>query len=122
MPDCLFCQYTVEQCGIHKLLEDSNVLIFEDDRPHPADAPMHLIAIPKRHIQSSAPFSLEDQAVIGEIFESVNRLVKDLDLTEDGVTVRGLIGKKRGFHQNHLHFHVECNIPLQKILHRAGKD
>lgn len=121
MSDCLFCKYAAGEANVCKIFENQTVLIFDDDRPHPVSAPMHLLAISKRHISTAAPFTQEDQRVIGEIFWAVNQLVNDLGLTADGVTVRGLVGKKRGFDQNHLHLHVEYGVPLQEILDHAGQ-
>ena len=47
--DCLFCKIAAGEIPSAKVYEDYRVLVFKDINPV---APVHLLAIPKEHIQS----------------------------------------------------------------------
>ncbi len=47
--DCLFCKIAAGEIPSAKVYEDDRVLVFKDINPV---APVHLLAIPKEHIQS----------------------------------------------------------------------
>ncbi|HCJ66279.1 MAG TPA: histidine triad nucleotide-binding protein, partial [Elusimicrobia bacterium] len=49
MEDCIFCQIVEKKIKTDIVYEDKETLVFRDINPK---APLHLLAIPKRHISS----------------------------------------------------------------------
>ena len=52
MSDCIFCKIAAKQIPAGVVYEDENMLCFKDINP---SAPVHLLLIPKKHIDSLAP-------------------------------------------------------------------
>ena len=51
MSDCIFCKIAAKQIPAGVVYEDENMLCFKDINP---SAPVHLLLIPKKHIDSLA--------------------------------------------------------------------
>ena len=64
--DCLFCKIIKGDIPSEKVYEDEYVLGFKDI--HPA-APIHILVIPKKHIDSLACLNEEDKEYICKIHE-----------------------------------------------------
>jgi len=84
------------------LFEDDHCLAFHDIAPK---APVHVLVIPKKEIQSVAEMGEEDQLLIGRIFLAIRDLAQQLNL-DDGYRVVTNIGNEGGQSVPHLHFHL----------------
>ena len=62
MENCLFCKIIKGEIPSQKVYEDEEILAFKDI--HPA-APIHILVIPKKHIDSLAQMQAEDEEMIG---------------------------------------------------------
>ncbi|QDU97250.1 histidine triad nucleotide-binding protein [Lignipirellula cremea] len=82
--------------------EDDDCMAFVDIS---AQAPVHLLVIPKKEITSVATLGDEDQQVIGRIFLVIRDLARQQGL-EDGYRVVTNIGEEGGQSVPHLHFHL----------------
>ena len=100
--DCLFCKMAAGEIPTNKVYEDDTVLAFYDIDPQ---APVHVLAVPKKHIASPADITAENSAVVAHIFEVIAGLVKTLGM-EEGYRVVTNCGKDGGQSVPHLHFHV----------------
>ncbi len=102
MQDCLFCKIVKGQIPSKKVYEDEQVLCFEDiDKK----APVHVLIVSKKHIQSIADADEEDMAVFSHIISVAKKLAKDLKLS-DGFRIVVNTGKDGGQTVPHLHFHL----------------
>ena len=68
-------------------------------------APVHILVIPKEHIQSVSQITPENQEIVGHIFTVIAKLAKELDL-KDGYRVVSNVGEQGGQSVPHLHFHL----------------
>lgn len=100
--DCLFCKIIAGDIPCRKAYEDDDVLAFYDIDPK---APIHILVIPKRHIDSCAAIDAGNSAVVAKCFETVAGLAKELGFA-DGFRVVSNIGDDAGQSVKHLHFHV----------------
>lgn len=100
--DCIFCKIANGEIPSKKAYEDESVIAFYDLEPQ---APVHILVIPKEHIESAAAVTPENSAVIAHIFEVIAKLSKDLDM-KDGFRVVSNCGESAGQSVKHLHFHV----------------
>lgn len=82
--------------------EDDLCMAFKDVN---AQAPVHLLVIPKKEIASTDRLEEEDGPLLGHIYTVIRRLAKEFDL-EKGYRVVTNCGPDGGQTVYHLHFHV----------------
>ena len=102
MADCIFCKIIAGEIPSAKAYEDELCLAFKDLDPK---APVHLLVIPKTHIQSVDAVTPENSGVVAHIFETIPKIMKDQGITS-GYRVITNIGPDAGQTVPHLHFHV----------------
>lgn len=83
-------------------MRTKKVYAFYDIDPQ---APVHILVIPKEHIQSVNQITPENQEIVGHIFTVIAKLAKELDL-KDGYRVVSNVGEQGGQSVPHLHFHL----------------
>lgn len=72
LDDCLFCRIARGEIPSNKIYEDDDVLAFRDINPR---APVHFLIIPKKHVQSLAQTTPEDEALLGKMLGLTARLL-----------------------------------------------
>ena len=71
MPEnCLFCKIVRGEIPAEKLYEDADVVAFRDIAPQ---APLHVLVIPKKHLDGPAAVSVEDERVVGKMMRVATR-------------------------------------------------
>ena len=100
--DCIFCKIINGDIPSNKVYEDDSVLAFHDIAPQ---MPVHIIVIPKLHIESAYGVNEENSAVIGHIFEVIPKIAKQAGL-DNGFRIINNCGKDGGQTVNHIHFHI----------------
>lgn len=103
MEDCVFCKIIDGKIPSEKVYEDENVLAFKDINPV---APIHILVIPKKHIEKLIDVKEEDSYLIAEIFKAINKIVKQLNIEKDGFRVIANCGRDGGQEVMHIHFHI----------------
>ena len=66
---------------------------------------MHILVIPKDHIESVDAISAENSAIVAEIFENIPRIAKEAGIT-NGYRVISNCGDDACQTVRHLHFHI----------------
>ncbi len=107
--DCIFCKIVNGDIPSKKAYEDDKVLVFYDIEPQ---APVHLVAIPKAHIQSANDITAENADLIGYIFTVIAKLAKELDFADNGYRIVNNCGTDGGQTVEHLHFHIMAGRPM----------
>ena len=103
MEDCLFCKIIKGEIPSTKVYEDEDILAFNDINPA---APIHILVIPKKHIESLAHMQKEDEAIVGKIYGVINKIAEEKGFKDNGDRVIVNCGKDAGQEVMHLHFHV----------------
>lgn len=103
MEDCLFCKIIKGEIPSTKVYEDEDILVFNDINPA---APIHILVIPKKHIESLAHMQKEDEAIVGKIYGVINKIAEEKGFKDNGYRVIVNCGKDAGQEVMHLHFHV----------------
>lgn len=98
--DCIFCNISAGTMPAKKEYEDADVVAFYDIHP---SAPVHLLVIPKKHIQSVDAITADDMTVIGKVHKVAGDLAKKLQLT-DGYKVVANGGRFQEV--KHIHYHL----------------
>ena len=102
MSDCIFCKIADGQIPSDRVYEDDKILAFKDLSPQ---APVHVLIIPKKHIQSLAQAKEEDAQLLGYIMLKVKEIAESLEL-ENGYRVVINTGDDGGQTVQHLHVHL----------------
>ena len=102
IPGCVFCRIVAGESPAEIEYEDEEVLAFKDLYPK---APIHLLIIPKRHIESIASLESEDEAVVGHCVRIARILAERLGYGERGYRVSCNTGPEGGQVVYHLHLH-----------------
>ena len=102
MENCLFCKIVAGTIPSTKVYEDDSILAFRDINPQ---APVHVLVIPKVHIQDTDGVTAENSAVIAHIFEVIPQIAKAEGLA-NGYRVISNCGPDSGQMVPHLHFHI----------------
>ncbi len=100
--DCLFCKIVNGEIPSTKVYEDDYLYAFNDINPQ---APVHVLIIPKKHIDSAADITIENADLVAKVFVAAAKIAKELKL-EDGfriVTNSGDVGCQS---VHHIHFHL----------------
>lgn len=103
MNDCLFCNIINKKLNSEAVYEDDNVLIFRDINPQ---APVHLIAVPKKHVSSILEIDKLSSMEVHDLLNSISKVAKDFGLDRDGFRVVANSGASAGQSVYHLHFHI----------------
>ena len=101
--DCLFCQIVAKKIKADIVLENETVLAFRDIHPL---APVHVLIIPKKHIESMNDVMVEDKNILGDMFLAAVKLAKDLGIAEKGYKLLIRTGQHGGQEVPHIHLHL----------------
>lgn len=101
--DCLFCKIAAKQIPSQKVYEDKDVYAFKDIHPV---APVHIIVIPKVHIDSVNEITSRNSKEVQKIFELIPKIAKIAMIDKKGYRVITNIGEYGGQTVKHLHFHI----------------
>jgi histidine triad (HIT) family protein len=102
MNDCLFCKIVRGEIPAKKVYEDEYVLAFHDIHPQ---APVHLLLIPKQHIDSLLSLTAQDEKIMGKLLVLAPQLARQQGL-EQGFKTTINTGARGGQEIYHLHLHV----------------
>ena len=102
MSDCIFCKIAAGDIPADKVYEDEQVVVFKDIAPK---ADVHLLMIPRLHIESLNDLSVEHDALIGHMMRLLPKLANGQGL-EHGFRTIINTGKGGGQEVFHLHMHI----------------
>lgn len=103
MEDCIFCKIIKGEIPSNKVYEDDEILAFHDINPA---APIHILVIPKKHISMLTDVKKEDEALIGRIYTTINKIAEKEGFKEQGYRVIANCGRDSGQEVMHIHFHI----------------
>lgn len=97
--DCLFCKLVAGEIKTEKVLESESTVAVFDVNPV---APVHIVIIPKKHIDSVLTISASDSGDIIDMFEVAKKLVQEKNLAAFRLAFNG----GRYQHVPHMHMHL----------------
>ena len=102
MSDCVFCMLIEGRLPANKVYEDDKILCFHDVDPQ---APVHVLIVPKKHIESMDTLEEEDAELISYIMLKVKEIAAQLEL-DNGYRVVINCGEDGLQTVKHLHLHL----------------
>lgn len=100
---CIFCKIVAGEIPATKIHEDEHAIAFHDITPK---APVHILIIPREHLESLNDAGKGDVAVLGHLLWLAPRLANQLGIAEDGFRTCINTGSDGGQSVSHLHIHV----------------
>jgi len=97
---CLFCKIIKKEIPSNIILEDDNFLAFHDINPK---APVHILAIPKVHVDS---FNEVTPELMSKMTAFIQDIANEVKIDKSGYRVITNIGDNGGQEVKHLHFHI----------------
>jgi histidine triad (HIT) family protein len=102
MSQCIFCRIVNRTIPSRIVYEDEQALAFDDVNPQ---APVHVLVIPKRHVESIQAAS-GDNSLLGHLIRVCVKIAAEKGLVPSGYRVLTNTGPQAGQTVFHLHFHV----------------
>jgi histidine triad (HIT) family protein len=99
--DCIFCKIAKGEIPSAKVFEDDQLLAFNDINPK---ARVHILIVPKKHIESIKHIERIHKELIGEMFLVAQKIAKEKDLA--GYKLVFNVGREGGQLVDHLHLHL----------------
>lgn len=103
MQDCLFCGIVSGDTEADVVHESDNVVAFRDVNPQ---APVHMLIIPKDHIESARAVKDRHGDLLGEMVMAAAHLAKANEVDRSGWRLVTNVGPDAGQSVHHLHFHL----------------
>jgi histidine triad (HIT) family protein len=110
MAETIFKKIICKQIPARIVHEDDHCLAFHDVAPQ---APVHVLVIPKKEIESLEHLANEDAALLGHIWLTIQKIAREQGLASDGYRVVVNCGQNGGQSVDHLHFHILGGRPLK---------
>ncbi len=101
--DCLFCKIVDKRISANIVHEDERVLAFRDIHPQ---APVHLLVIPKNHVDTVNDLVEADAELVGHMLLTAQRLARDEGVAESGFRLVMNCNNDGGQTIYHIHMHV----------------
>ena len=100
--DCIFCKIASGEIPAGKVYEDGDMLAFYDINPM---AKVHVLVIPKKHIDNIDGINGENAQCVAKIFEKMGEIAKMAGIS-NGYRVISNCGADAKQSVMHLHFHI----------------
>jgi len=100
---CVFCCIAAGQSSATLLYHDDNLTAFQDIHPI---APVHILIIPNRHIESVNSLKPADEALLGSMVSLARRLALENGIDQTGYRLVINTGPHAGQSVFHLHLHL----------------
>ena len=99
---CLFCKIASGEIPSAAVYQDDRVYAFSDINPK---APVHILIVPREHIDSLAEATAEHSALLGHLFSTAAEIARNKGLSK-GYRVVVNTREDGGQTVDHLHLHL----------------
>jgi histidine triad (HIT) family protein len=101
MENCIFCKITSGEISTEKIFEDDKFIALNDINPK---AKIHILIVPKRHIESIKTLEEGDKELMGDLFLVAKKVAHDKNM--EGYKLLFNVGREGGQMIDHLHLHL----------------
>jgi histidine triad (HIT) family protein len=101
MADCLFCRMISGEIKAKTAYEDKDLLAIHDINPQ---APVHLLVIPKKHIEKISDLQPGDTELIGKVVEGARNIAAQNAWSDYRLVFNN--GPESGQSVFHIHLHL----------------
>jgi histidine triad (HIT) family protein len=97
---CLFCDIINKKQISPIIYEDDVMIVIEDKYP---EAPVHLLLIPKKHLEWKDEITQERQLLIGYLFKIANKMAYQYKIDQ---AYKFIFNVGKTAHFSHIHLHL----------------
>ncbi|MCH8159144.1 MAG: histidine triad nucleotide-binding protein [Proteobacteria bacterium] len=101
--DCLFCKILAGEIPADIVFESDTAIAFRDIN---AQAPTHVVIIPRKHIATINDIDEADQMIVGGLYLVASAIARDEGIAEDGYRVVMNCNAAAGQTVFHIHLHL----------------
>ena len=101
--DCIFCRIVAGEVPSTTVRTTDHTVAFRDLNPQ---APVHVLVIPRRHVDNAAALTHGDAAMLADLFVAARRVAEDEGVADSGYRLVFNVGDDGGNTVAHLHLHV----------------
>ncbi len=110
--ECIFCKIIEGKIPTNTIAESLNYIAIKDINPV---APIHILIIPKKHVEKPGELGNFSGDILKELFCLVDEIVNAENLSEEGYRLIVNTGKNAGQEVIHLHWHLIGGRKLGKL-------
>ncbi len=103
MSDCLFCKIRDGEIPADIVFENDDVLAFRDLN---AQAPTHVLIIPRVHISTVNDMTENDEMIMGKLFSAAKTIAAQEGVSGDGYRMVVNCNQQAGQTVFHIHMHL----------------
>lgn len=103
MADCIFCKIISGEIPSNEVYSDDELFAFRDVNPQ---APVHVLVVPRKHIELVVDFTEQDAGLIGRMVLAANKIAAAEGLVENGFRYVLNCNEHGGQAVFHVHLHV----------------
>jgi histidine triad (HIT) family protein len=107
--DCIFCRIVAGDLPADIVRQSDQSLAFRDLNPQ---APVHVLVVPRRHIENAATVERTDGALLADMIVLARLVGEDEGIAERGYRLVFNVGEDAANSVDHLHLHVLGGRPL----------
>lgn len=101
--ECIFCKIISGEIPADIVYRDDELLAFRDIRPQ---APVHLLVIPVRHIETVLDLTQDEDRLVGKMILLANKLAREEGIDEKGFRMLFNCRDHGGQDVYHIHLHL----------------
>lgn len=101
MSSCIFCKIISGELPVPRVYEDDTVIVINDIAPQ---APVHLLIIPKKHVENIVQLTEQDFFLGEVIFKTAQRVSKNIGINSFKLLLNN--GFAAGQTVFHMHAHL----------------
>ncbi|MDI6688888.1 MAG: histidine triad nucleotide-binding protein [Actinomycetota bacterium] len=113
MAECIFCKIVRGEIPSQIVFEGERVIAFRDINPQ---APVHILLVPKKHINPMERVDREDARIVTDIFLTAKEVASKEGIADKGFRLISNVGAEAGQEIEHLHFHLLGGKKLPGLL------
>lgn len=111
--DCIFCKIITGQIASEIVYQDHEFVAFRDINPQ---APVHILVVPRQHIESIAHVKSEQADLIGRMFLFAVKVAEKAGVSDSGYRLAINYGEDAHLVVPHLHLHLVGGRKLNDML------
>jgi histidine triad (HIT) family protein len=112
MTKCIFCKVARGEAPANLRYEDDEIVAFDDINPK---APVHVLVIPKKHLQSTRDLSEKEDELVGRMIRVAVRVAEKTNILDSGYKIIINTGRDSGQLVDHLHLHLLGGKTLERL-------
>jgi histidine triad (HIT) family protein len=112
MRDCIFCRIVNREVKSDVVFENDQLIAFRTIEPK---ARVHILIVPKKHIESLNAAAAEDINLLGAMIFTAKKIAEKENIAQSGYKLAINTGPDAGQSIPHLHLHLLGGQPLEGV-------